>query len=50
MNNIYKLQVLLETYEIKVKIIDFEKPIKKRHLNICCFVSINLTELELIKL
>jgi hypothetical protein len=50
MNNIYRLQVLLETYKINVRIIAFEKQIKKAHLNIFCFLSINLTKLELTKL
>jgi hypothetical protein len=50
MNIIYKLQVLLETYEINVKIIVFEKQIKKAHLNIFYFLIINLTKLELTKL
>jgi hypothetical protein len=47
---IYKLQVLLETYKINVKIIVFEKKIKKAHLNIFYFLIINLTKLELTKL
>jgi len=50
MKSIYKLQVLLETYEINVRIIYFEKQIKKEHSNILYFLIINTTKLELIKL
>jgi hypothetical protein len=38
MNRIYKLQDLVETYEINVKIIVLQKKIKKAHLNIFYFL------------
>ena len=50
MNNIYRLQDLLETCKINVRIIAYEKHIKKAHLNISYFLFINLTNIELTKL
>jgi len=35
---IYKLQVLIETYEIDVKIIASKKQINKAHINLFCFL------------
>ena len=47
---IYRLQVLMETYKINVKIIVLEKKIKKAHFYIFCFLSVNHIKLELTKL
>ena len=50
MDRIYRLQVLMETYKINVKIIVLEKKIKKAHFYIFCFLSVNHIKLELTKL
>ena len=47
---IYKMQVLIKTYENQWKHDCFEKQIKKAHKNIYCFSFINLKNLAKKKL